>query len=77
VAVWAKTHWGRTRSYLVYTSHLHPHKAPRPPGPVPVVSRDRAAGGCATPADNPGKWLIEARAVQGDDAGMATWFEVT
>jgi FtsP/CotA-like multicopper oxidase with cupredoxin domain len=28
-------------------------------------------------ADNPGKWLIEARAVQGDDAGMATWFEVT
>jgi FtsP/CotA-like multicopper oxidase with cupredoxin domain len=28
-------------------------------------------------ADNPGKWLISARPLRPDDAGLATWFEVT
>ena len=28
-------------------------------------------------ADNPGKWLISARPLRPDDAGMVTWFEVT
>jgi FtsP/CotA-like multicopper oxidase with cupredoxin domain len=28
-------------------------------------------------ADNPGKWLIEARPVDGVGAPLVTWFEVT
>jgi hypothetical protein len=43
---------GRTRSYLVYASHLHPHKAPRPAGQTPRCF-PRSGGrwrGCATSA---------------------------
>jgi FtsP/CotA-like multicopper oxidase with cupredoxin domain len=42
-----------------------------------VMAAARQPTRIAFVADNPGKWLIECRIVGKEDAGMATWFEVT
>jgi FtsP/CotA-like multicopper oxidase with cupredoxin domain len=74
------------RSDLAHVVHLHGHSARlldrlddgwKPFWLDTLLVEPRQTERLAFLADNPGKWAIDARTVDGNSAGLAGWFEVT
>jgi FtsP/CotA-like multicopper oxidase with cupredoxin domain len=74
------------RTEAAQVVHLHGHSARlldrlddgwKPFWMDTLLVEPRATERIAFLADNPGKWAIDARALDRDAAGLAGWFEVT